>query len=540
MKKIVLLFAAVAAIAACTKESEKANGAKELVPMSFTTVGDPIPTRSSLNENFGIVWSSDDKISVFSGSGTNTTFEVESLSQNGSVATFKGLAEVSPEYYALFPAQEAATISSGVIQASLASEQQAVKDSFGPSANLSVGKVEASEELQLKNVGAILGVQLQAGSGATGIRLESIGGESLSGTAAISYNNGEPEANISSGNDYVQLTSASALEEGTYYFVVYPGSYAQGFRIIFTKPGYSATMTSGKALTLARNDNVNLTKSPLSIPAEAWKVDFTVGEKVYIRGLSGAEDNQEVSYITPDYYAPMEGGSAPSSTGDASGVLNIQYNYEVWAKIAPGDAFYFETEKGARFGLNEAGYKIAPIGADETGAMRTVSDTPYRIRINLPSGDAEVFRVEIVNYSVYGTSINTNMTYDKRGRWIVENYPIKWGSESWDSCVIRYHFSIWFHWRGGTTGSNVNGSAGVWQNYGSCTKHGSNPSSADPSNRYFYVQPFSSSTWDEVFYFHPSWYDPNNNEAKIGTLNLFMNSDYGHFTNGFTDVRDKS
>ena len=220
MKKIVLLFAAVAAIAACTKESEKANGAKELVPMSFTTVGDPIPTRSSLNENFGIVWSSDDKISVFSGSGTNTTFEVESLSQNGSVATFKGLAEVSPEYYALFPAQEAATISSGVIQASLASEQQAVKDSFGPSANLSVGKVEASEELQLKNVGAILGVQLQAGSGATGIRLESIGGESLSGTAAISYNNGEPEANISSGNDYVQLTSASALEEGTYYFVV--------------------------------------------------------------------------------------------------------------------------------------------------------------------------------------------------------------------------------------------------------------------------------------------------------------------------------
>ena len=550
MKKIVLLFAAVAAIAACTKESEKANGAKELVPMSFTTVGDPIPTRSSLNENFGIVWSSDDKISVFSGSGTNTTFEVESLSQNGSVATFKGLAEVSTEYYALFPAQEAATISSGVIQASLASEQQAVKDSFGPSANLSVGKVEASEELQLKNVGAILGVQLQAGSGATGIRLESIGGESLSGTAAISYNNGEPEANISSGNDYVQLTSASALEEGTYYFVVYPGSYAQGFRIIFTKPGYSATMTSGKALTLARNDNVNLTKSPLSIPAEAWKVQFTPGEKVYLRGVSSAEE-QEVTYVSPTYYDPCYVNPAdgnlcgtPGNRGDANNgsyqMDVISYNYEVWAKIDPSEAFYFETESGARFGLNEAGTAVAPIGSDETGEARTCYNSPFRIRINLPSGEAQILRASIVNFAGYYTGMNVNLNYDQKGSWKVDNQVFSWTQQTWDpdGVLTRYLFKVWFDWKGSAQG----GSYDVWQTYGTCSSYNNlniKPQDDDPSNPYYYLQPFTQNgDWEAVFYWGTWMFDTTVNDTKKGTINLYMNNTYGHFTHNFTNIVD--
>lgn len=533
MKKIVLLFAAAAAIAACTKEAEKTNGAKELVSMSFTTIGDPI-TRSSLNENFGIVWSSDDKISVFSGSGTNTTFEVESLSQNGSVATFRGLAEVSPEYYALFPAQEAASISGGVISATLSPDQQAVKDSFGPSANLSVGKVEASEELQLKNVGAILGVQLQAGSGATGIRLESIGGESLSGSAAISYNNGEPEANISSGNDYVQLTSASALEEGTYYFVVYPGSYAQGFRIIFTKPGYSATMTSGKALTLARNDNVSLTKSPVSIPAEAWLADFTDGEKLFIR--NSAEAGQQLTHVDASYRNMSVAGA-----GDTAAFENDDFTYEIFTRLEARVPFYFESENGAMFApVVDGGLKLKRIGAATNAQFTAAVEGVYRIRINPVSGTAYMFRIDQVRISFNYTSEFQMLTYEGNGIWGKENAPVRWGVWEYNANETRYYFSIWFN--KDYAGNNYD----KWQRYGEYGAYFNddpndfytNHLSVYDESDYYYVQPFKGdqdngyNDWNLCFYLHPDLWDSTFNGRYSAHIQLKLNAD-GHYTHCF-------
>lgn len=541
MKKYFALMVAFAAIVSCQKEQKGAapEDGSALTPMTFRAVGEL--TKTTLDGQ-SVVWSTADKINVFSGSGfgTNTQFTVASTELSGHKATFDGLAAVSPEYYALFPYQAGASITAGgIITAELPSAQAAVAGSFGPEANLSVAYLAGEEELQFKNVGALLSVTVNDAT-VTGLKLQALGGGSLSGTATIDYNAGAPVVSVTDGHDSVE-TAVSGT--GTYYFVVFPGTYTGGFKITLSKPGYTASVQHTGDLTVSRNDNVHLLTVD-SVPAEAWKVVFTPGDKVYIKGIANANENgQEVSYIPAGYYAPRAGGSAPSSPapGDESALAGITYNYEVWAKIAGDDQVYFETENGARFAINVAADHVAPIGSDEVGPKLSVSDSPYRIRINLPSGDAQVVRVSIVNWGIiYGTqNVNVNLDYDKAGAWKIDNYVFKHDYQSWDENLSRYRFSIWFDWQGGQGGHNIN----VWQRYGTCTLYNNlntRPSTEDPAENYYYVQPFSGDGWDTIFYM-PEWlFTGWANETKKGTINLYMNNTYGHFTHGYSNVVDKN
>ena len=66
------------------------------------------------------------------------------------------------------------------------------------------------------------------------------------------------------------------------------------------------------------------------------------------------------------------------------------------------------------------------------------------------------------------------------------------------------------------------------------------PSTEDPAENYYYVQPFSADGWDTIFYM-PEWLFTNwANETKKGTINLYMNNTYGHFTHGYSNVVDKN
>ena len=538
MKKYIILIAALVAALACNRQPA-ITVTSDLTLLSFTVGTEG--TKTSLNGK-DIVWSTSDRINVFSGASfaTNTAFSATSVENSGLNATFEGLGEVSPEYYALFPYQNTATISpAGVITAELPAAQAAVPSSFGPEANLSVAYIAGTENLQFKNVGALLGVTVPD-AGLTGLKVESLGGQPLTGTAQITYNGGEPAVNITNGNSYVETAVSGA---GTYYFVVFPGSYSDGFRITLTKKGYTASVKKDKALTLGRNDNVLLTSIP-SVPDDAWKVVFTPGEKVYIKGIANTDENgQEVSYIRAGYYDPPTGGAAPTNPapGDRASIAGVTYNYEVWTKIAPNDQIYFESENGARFAINVAGDAVAPIADNAVGPRLSVSDTPYRIRINLPSGEAQLLRVGIVNYSIYAGNVSENLSYDKAGVWKLSNYPFTYATnQSWDPMLVRYRFSFWFNWIGGQGGHDFD----VWQTYGNCTNiNNSNlkPQTADPADGYYYLQPFTGDDWETIFYL-PDWlFDSDkNNQSKKGTINLYMNNTYSHFTHGFSDVVDNN
>lgn len=540
MKRLFIIMAALAVAASCSKqEAENGTSNDELVKMTFTAESTPL-TKTALDANFHITWNTSDKINVFSGDEftTKTDFTVTGTESNAHIATFEGLASQSGSYYALFPAQEGASITSaGVITATLPAAQNATAGSFGPEANISVASISSGNDLVFKNVGALLAINIQA-TDVTGLKVEALGSGSLSGTATINYNSGSPASTVTTGNSYVETTVSGA---GTYYLVAYPGTYTGGFKITLTKPGYIATMTNTKSITLDRNDNVLLATVPADL-SEKWNIDFTPGETVTIKGLT-LDPEQEVTYISSTYYdATMEGRSSSSDRGDATDALD--YNYEVWAKLGTTDKIYFETEKGVKFAINTAGTAVAPINSAEEGTALSVSDSPYRIRIKLPEGSAEILRIGIVNYSVYTTDISQNLTYDSKGTWKADNYVIRYEVKTWDPILTRYHFSIWFNWKGGKTGANYN----VWQNYGACNVVNNSklmPASDDLSLPYYYVTPYKSSSWDEVFYMGSWIYDttastaPANNSKK-GTISLHMNSTYGHFTQGFTNVVDNN
>lgn len=543
MKKIFVLIAILAAAISCGKKDDGIIDPSntQLVPLSFRAVGDV--TKTSLDGQ-NIIWSTSDKINVFSGAsfGTNEQFTVSTTESSGHIATFDGLGLVSPEYYALSPYQAGATITSaGVITAVLPEAQNAVAGSFGPKANLSVANVQGGvEELQFKNVGALLAVTVPAD--VTGLKVEALGGEMMTGTAQISYNGGEPSVNITTGYSYVETAVSGA---GTYYLVVFPNNFASGFRITLSRPGYTATLEKGSAINVERNDIVNLADIT-TVPSNAWKVVFTPGEKVYIKGIADANENgQEVSYITPTYYAPSpsyNSGTAPSGAGDNSGLAGVTYNYEVWAQINKTDEIYFETENGARFAINIDGDAVAPIAPDGAGTALSVSNSPYRIRINLPSGEAQLARVGIVYYGLIYFDVGTNLSYDKAGSWKVDNYVFHYAETgwSWDPINYRYRFRIWFNWKGGQGGSGID----EWQTYGNCTwVSGTDIEAAsdEPSDSYYYLQPANVDDWPISFYHQRSRLFPGDvNDSKKGTINLHMNNKYGHFTHNISNVVDNN
>ena len=537
MKKIYILIAILAAAVSCSKEQPKGDEA-QLTPLTFTAVSEQ--TKTSLDGQ-AVIWSTTDHVMVFASADYDTPydFSVTSTANGGKQATIEGMGTVSPEYFALFPYQADAICNGAEVTLTIPTDQAAVAGSFGPAANPAVAHITGTEDLLFKNVGALLAVNIQA-TDVTGLKVESLDGTEMTGPAQFDCSGSAPVLNDfqgGQGKSYVQTTVSGA---GVYYLVVAPGDYTGGFRLTFTKSGYKAVVENTKALTVERNDNVNLFTTPATIP---WEAEFTPGDRVFIKGLSIAGENgQELSYITADYYNPRPGGTAPGSParGDEASLAGITYNYEVWAKIAPSDNVYFESENGARFAIsNGEGTAVGRIAATGTGNSIAVSEDVYRIRLNLPSGDAQIARVSIVNFGIMYGDVSQNLNYDQAGAWKIDNYVFSYSTnQSWDPTNHRYLISVWFTWKGGHGGSNLD----QWQRYGTLNQYTDvYGATTGPDDDYYYLQPFAGYDWGMIFYMPKDVLFPGMvNQSKKGTLSVYFNNTYGHFTHGFSNIVDNS
>ena len=532
MKRLIYLLGVVLlAAVSCNKEvaAPIENASANLSPMRFTAFADSDLSKTYLSEDFSIKWTMSDAITVFAGENApGARFTVESVEDGGASATFTGLADVSPVYYALSPDQvEEASISGGVITARIPANQwDPDPGSYGINANLAVAKAE-SDVLQFKNVGAIVGIKITEPD-LDNIVLRSLNQEDrLTGLGQISYNDGEPVFAVSDGCEWACISGEFTVGE-TYYFVVLPGNFASGFALDFVKGGYMATMENTKPANIARNGNYFL--GEINIPAEKWEpfVTFTPGDKVCIKGLSEAENGQEMTYMSSGYYSASAGDDA---------AFPETYNYEVWARLEPGQGIYLEDENGIRYGISADGATVAPVGPGETGAFSPASNSIYRIRVNLPSGDASVARIGGVEASLLYTPgwsnswFNPADYYVGKGQFSFPRITINWGVQEWDAHMVRYRLKFWFNRKGNT---DIN----VWHQYGAVNAASGAPTTDDPSNSYYFLQPFAAEDWGEIFYFGDWLYDVNNNGRYTATLNLYMNSTYGHFTHGFSDVED--
>lgn len=264
---ILAVTAGIPLFPGCSAEPLPAGS--EMVPMTFRARAENGGTRTSLNAENGIVWTASDRITLFSETGVSgQTFTVADVDETGTVATFSGLTTESSNgyYYALYPAQEKATLvaTSGTVSAELPTRQAAVAGSFADGAGLSVARVKAdaaedADILHFRNVGALLAVKVP-GNYVTSIRIASRDGSvAMTGGADIRYNDGDPVVSATSrSRNYVELTGVKGMIGKTVYAVVYPGEYTQGFEVSFITETIYNTYKSSKPLSLKRNGNVYL------------------------------------------------------------------------------------------------------------------------------------------------------------------------------------------------------------------------------------------------------------------------------------------
>ena len=497
MKKYIFLLILVPVlIFSCAKEQGTPD--ENLVRLVFTGITED--TKTVLQDDFTITWSTDDDITVFPGaSAAGVKFDVSETADNGHNATFTGSASASDIYYALSPAQNGASISGGIITATLPTSQTAVSGSFGPEANVSVA-VSADNVFQFKNVGALVGFTI-GNDDITGVRLEALGGEVLTGTAVIDPADGALQSK--SGESYAELSGTFA-KNNTYYFVVLPGSYSGGFRITLYKGAQYTRFTKSASKTIARNDNLDLG----TYTGANWKTAFVVGEGVKIKG--SAEDGQDLAYVSSNGYW--------NSSIQYSDVSDYPYNYEIFTRLTQDQKFYFEADGGEKFTLNAAGSAIEPLAKIANAPYGAPSDGLYRIRMVLPNGAAEVKKISEVKYDIYGLDSRA-LTYTGNGTWSSDNFWMRT-----NSYMNRYRFLVKF-------------SDDTKQYYGRMSSETGQPLYGATSDDYFYVQPTIDSNAD---HWSPCFRYPYETEEDryYCTMTLSLNNDSGHYTHSVTNMTD--
>lgn len=240
MKKINLFyslcaFALFTSLVSCSKDEDFSNDnvdnsentdsdvvTPELVKMDFTA-GFSIETKTSLQDDNGVIWNANDAISVFDGSG-NRKF---TTTEGGESVTFTGEAIEADSYIALYPYSEDNNYNDGKIYLTIPSEQQAVPGTFATGLNPSWAQTSKdSKSFQFKNIAALIKINFPYEiPAAKKIILSAKGGETLTANYTLSVNENAVLSDI--GGSTSSTVSLIAPADGfksnvDYYFVVAP------------------------------------------------------------------------------------------------------------------------------------------------------------------------------------------------------------------------------------------------------------------------------------------------------------------------------
>ncbi|MBE6217619.1 MAG: DUF4855 domain-containing protein [Bacteroidales bacterium] len=332
-----------------------------LVVKTFTGYSD-METKTSIDNEFNILWDEEDHITVFAGDGKGTVFSDVTVSDDCTVAEFTGKVDLVDTYYALYPAQDAAVYASDgeKITAELPSLQTALAGSFADEMNLAVAKTRGAD-LHFRNVGALLAVKCPTAN-ANSIKIVSHDPSvKMSGDAIISMKDGVPVAVPSeSAVNYVEATCATTKVGDVYYFVVYPGDY-KGFDIIFTSkyvPTSKAVFSTSKTLSLKRNDNVmlfnadglwagwNSTSAPFDVNAELAGPSGLAG--VSVTWSASGDGNMIDGY---NIYAKVKGSQG---SGSLVGTVSSEIREYTVSGLTTGAAYVFGVQTKTKDGYKDS------------------------------------------------------------------------------------------------------------------------------------------------------------------------------------------
>lgn len=291
MKKILtccVLAAILLAAAGCGKE-ENPETVKERITMTFTAEYDGQFTRTAIDGNMKVIWSENERISIFDGTNNN----IFSLQEGaGTVSgTFLGAAIPDEQYAALYPYSDKAGYASGKISAELPSEQTTSSDdSFATMLNPAVAMADGNGKLTFRNVAGLLEISVEnIEEGMSVSSIEVRADKSLTGPYTVDMSAGTWSAVPS---DQERLYSAgltrsgSAADDGNVFrIVVLPGEYSEmTFTTVLTDGTYfEHVKTTANNISIEANkcisQTIDATETIFGLPESDVFQDFVDGNR---------------------------------------------------------------------------------------------------------------------------------------------------------------------------------------------------------------------------------------------------------------------
>lgn len=301
MKRInaILLATAVLSVAACVEkpqaDSPQQTQKGELVEMTLNGAVDDnvgLMTRTTYSGR-NIFWEEEDAITVFFEGDDilSSTFTESLLFNDNRQASFTGLGDESANaYLAVYPAAEGYTYDGTDLTVTIPSEQVAVRNGFASGANVSVA-YSSDSALKFRNVGSLIAFRFEtaedaARTASVTFRAKAVAeGEYLgiTGSASVNIQEQQPAEGTEDPVKYIPVVSGAGDEtfvtltapEGgfeyngtspvTYYAVIYPGNYADGFEVTFTtndETPQTFKLNNDEAVALTRNSLLSMGAIP--------------------------------------------------------------------------------------------------------------------------------------------------------------------------------------------------------------------------------------------------------------------------------------
>lgn len=272
-----------------------------------------IDTRVYANEDLLLRWTGDDRVSIFEKNTRNQQYRFtgETGDNAGEFDKVAGSGNTTgnaiSHIVSVYPYQESTKISmSETITITLPAGQHYAGNTFGLGANTMVS-VTSNNFLQYKNVCGYLVVKLYGdGVSVSSITLRGNNGEKLAGKATVTMPlEGVPTTKMANdATSEITLTCATPVQLGAtaeestqFWFVVPPVTFSKGFTITVSGNGGVFEKTTGKTVTIQRN---NLSRiSPVEVVSDHDSV-FVQFEnenfKAYCVENFDSDGDGEVSY----------------------------------------------------------------------------------------------------------------------------------------------------------------------------------------------------------------------------------------------------
>ena len=352
MKKIVLVYAIAAFIAcSCTgmQEAPEISG----VPMVLTAYQEGPAGSKTAVEDGGkqVFWEPGDEIKVFSGSRSGKfTSSAKSLE---AVTTFTGHLEGTgpdvEDIWAVYPYSDEASFDGECITTVIPSVQVARPGTFAQGANVAIAH-SATTNLQFYNVGGGIRFSLTE-EGVNKVIFEGLGGEVISGTVKVGFEEGLPKVKeISGGSMFITLTppEGESFTAGEwYYLTAIPGELNNGFKLRFYKDDDTyAKVVSEKAYAMKRRvfasgaqADLNASYGPITLTYpesdDEWDNSCSISESIgYSIGLvleSTGNDGDETDVIINSLKAIQD--VVTVETDESGSTISVMQKDSVWINI---------------------------------------------------------------------------------------------------------------------------------------------------------------------------------------------------------------